>query len=424
MIPINEYQSRRAAFRSMMDDNSFALLFSGVPKKCSADEDYPFEVNRNFYYLTGIDQADSTLLMIKCDGEEREYLLISPFDPVKEKWYGRRLTPEEASAKSGIRNILMNTALSSRVETTLTGNFSDFPAIKKVYLDLEKEQKLAEGTYVEDYRKSLEVLCENLTVIDAYPLIVSQRMVKSPNEVAELRDAIEATKVGIASAMAKIRPGAYEYEVANEFHRVINDCSGYQGTAFPTILASGVHTTCLHYPTPVARIADGDVVLMDLGSRNGYYCADVSRTVPANGKFSDLQRSIYSIVLGANKAVANFVRPGRTIKEVQSFTIEYLASECMAKRLIQKKEDISNYYFHGVSHHIGLDTHDPGDAEKSKPLVPGNIISDEPGLYFKELGIGVRIEDDLLVTEDGCEVLTKDIIKEIAEIEAFYQRGR
>ena len=102
MIPVNEYQSRRAALRSMMDDGSFALIFSGVPKKCSADEDYPFEVNRNFYYLTGIDQADSALLMIKCDGEEREYLLISPFDPVKEKWYGKRLTPEEASAKSGV----------------------------------------------------------------------------------------------------------------------------------------------------------------------------------------------------------------------------------------------------------------------------------------------------------------------------------
>ncbi len=423
MIPINEYQSRRAALRSLMDDNSFALLFSGVPKKCSADEDYPFEVNRNFYYLTGIDQADSALLMIKCDGEEREYLLISPFDPVKEKWYGKRLTPEEASAKSGIRNILMNTALSSRVETTLTGNFSDFPPIKKVYLDLEKEQKLAEGTYIEDYRKSLEVLCENLAVMDAYGLIVSLRMVKSPAEIAELRVAIEATKVGIASAMARIRPGAYEYEVANEFHRVINDCSGYQGTAFPTILASGVHATCLHYPTPYERIASGDLVLMDLGSRNGYYCADVSRTVPANGVFTDLQRTIYSIVLGANKAVANFVRPGRTIKEVQSFTVEYLAAECLSKRLIQSKDEISNYYFHGVSHHIGLDTHDPGDPDKSKPLVAGNVISDEPGLYFKELGIGVRIEDDLLLTEDGCEVLTKDIIKEIPDIEAFYKRG-
>ena len=420
MIPVIEYQNRRASFFSKMKDHSAAILFSGVAKKCSADENYPFEVNRNFFYLTGINQEDSILLLIKSDGEEREYLLISPFDPVKEKWYGKKLTTQEATQYSGIRNVLLNSALSSRVESVITGSYSDFPAIHTIYLDLEKEQKVAEDTDIEDYKRSLGVLAANLEVVDAYPLIVAQRMVKSENEVNELRVAIEATKVGIASAMAKIRPGVYEYEVADEFHRVINDCSGYQGTAFSTILASGVHATCLHYPTPFARIEPGNLVLMDLGSRHGFYCADVSRTVPADGVFTTLQRTIYSIVLGANKAVANFARPGRTIKELQSFTIEYLASECLTHRLIQDKEEIKNYYFHGVSHHIGLDTHDPGNRDL--PLVAGNVISDEPGLYFKELGIGVRIEDDLLITEDGCEVLTKDIIKEVEDIEAFYKQ--
>ncbi len=419
MIRSSEYQARRAAFFDAMEDNSFALIFSGYPKKCSADENYPFEVNRNFYYLTGINQEDSVLLLSKCDGEEREALFISPFDPNKEKWYGRKLTPEEASSLSGIRNVLLSTALASRVESLLTGNFSDYPPFDKAYLDLEKENKIAEGTYTEDYQKTLLALRPTLNILDAYPIIVGLRAKKSPAEIEELRAAIDATKDGIASAMAKIKPGVYEYEVANEFHRVINDASGYQGTAFPTILASGVHTTCLHYPTPVDRIKPGDMVLMDLGSRNGFYCADVSRTVPADGIFTDLQRTIYSIVLGANKAVANFARPGRTIAELQSFTIEYLASECLTKRLIQDKEDIKKYYFHGVSHHIGLDTHDPMD--RTKPLEAGNIISDEPGLYFKELGIGVRIEDDLLITEDGAEVLTKDIVKEIEDIESFYK---
>ena len=420
MIPYTEYQSRRASFFSKMEEESLAIIFSGVGKKCSADENYPFEVNRNFFYLTGITQEDSVLLLIKSGGEEREYLLILPFDPVKEKWYGKRLTPTEAGEISGVRNVLLNSALASRVQTAITGEFSDFPALHKVYLDLEKEQKVAEDTDIEDYRKSLELFSTKLEVIDAYPIIVGLRMVKSPNEIEELRVAIEATKVGIASAMAKIKPGVYEYEVANEFHRVINDCSAYQGTAFPTILASGVNTTCLHYPTPFKKIEPGDMVLMDLGSRHGLYCADVSRTVPADGVFTDLQRTIYSIVLGANKAVANFARPGRSIKELQSFTIEYLASECLSHRLIQDKDEIKNYYFHGVSHHIGLDTHDPGSREE--PLVAGNVISNEPGLYFKELGIGVRIEDDLLITKDGCEVLTKDIIKEIPDIEAFYRQ--
>ena len=418
MIPFSEYQSRRKALFSKMADNSFAIIFSGYPKKCSADEAYPFEVNRNFYYLTGIDQEDSILLLYKVEGEEREYLLISPFDPVKEKWYGKKLTTDEAGTISGIRNVLLNTSLNTHIDSALTGSYSDFGAIKTVYLDLEKENKVAEQVYIEDFKKTLEDGYPGIEILDIYGDIVALRMVKSPNEIEELRSAIEATRLGIVAAMAKIAPGKKEYEIADEFHHVINDVSGYQGTAFPTILASGVHTTCLHYPTPHDTIGKGVMVLMDLGSRNNYYCADVSRTVPASGKFSDLQRTIYSIVLACNKAVANYAKPGLTIKDLQAFTVEFLASECLEKGLIKTKEEIRDYYFHGVSHHIGLDTHDPGSRET--PLQAGNVISDEPGLYFKDLGIGVRIEDDLLITEHGAEVLTSSIMKEVEEIERFY----
>ncbi len=419
MIPVSEYQSRRKALLSKMEDNSIAIIFSGYPKKCSADEDYPFEVNRNFYYLTGIAQEDSSLLLYKVEGEEREYLLISPFDPLKEKWYGKKLTVDEASVKSGIRNVLLNTALHARVDAAIRGSYSDFGAIKKVYLDLEKENKVGQETYIEDYQKSLLAAYPDIEIKDACNDIVSLRMVKSENEIGEFRQAIEATRLGIQAAMAKIAPGVKEYEVADQFHHTINDVSGYQGCAFPTILASGVNTTCLHYPTPLATIGKDDVVLMDLGSRHNFYCADVSRTVPANGKFSDLQKTIYSIVLACNKAVANYAKPGLTIRDLQSFTIEFLASECLDKGLIKEKEQIKEYYFHGVSHHIGLDTHDPGSRDL--PLREGNVISDEPGLYFKELGIGVRIEDDLLITKDGAEVLTASIMKEIDDIEGFYR---
>ena len=418
MIPVTEYQNRRLALLCKMEENSIAIIFSGYPKKCSADEDYPFEVNRNFYYLTGIDQEDSILLLYKTDGGENEYLLISPFDPVKEKWYGKKLTVQEASLASGIRNVLLNSAFTTRVDSALTGAYSDYGPIKHVYLDLERENKVAEGTYIEDYKKSLEACYEGIEITDIYKDIVALRMIKSEAEIEELRQAIEATRMGILSAMSKIAPGKREYEIADEFHHVINDVSGYQGTAFPTILASGVHTTCLHYPTPTATIGKNDLVLMDLGSRHNYYCADVSRTVPANGKFNEKQKTIYSIVLACNKAVANYAKPGLTIRDLQSFTIEFLASECLEKGLIQNKEDIKNYYFHGVSHHIGLDTHDPGSRDV--PLAAGNVISNEPGLYFKDLEIGVRIEDDLLITERGAEVLTESIMKEVDEIETFY----
>lgn len=418
MIPVKEYQSRRKALLRKMDDNSMAILFSGYPKKCSADETYNFEVNRNFFYLTGIDQEDSILLLFKIEGEESEYLLVSPFDPVKEKWYGKKLTIEEASAASGVRNVLLNSALATRVNDALAGSFSDYGPITHVYLDLERENKVAEGTYIEDYKKSLETGYPDILISDIYQSITALRMVKSEAEIEELRVAIEATRLGILSAMSKIAPGKREFEIANDFHHVINDISGYQGTAFPTILASGVHTTCLHYPTPTDRIKPGDLVLMDLGSRHNKYCADISRTVPADGKFNELQRKIYSIVLACNKAVAGYAKPGLTIRDLQSFTVEFLASECLEKGLIKEKDEIKNYYFHGVSHHIGLDTHDPGNRDV--PLACGNVISDEPGLYFRELGIGVRIEDDLLITEHGAEVLSSSIMKEIEDIERFY----
>ena len=422
MILTAEFQNRRMKLFAKMEENSAAILFAGVPKVCSADEEYPFEVNRNFYYLTGIEQSDSTLIMLKSGGELREYLFVSPFDPVKEKWYGKRLTTEEASAISGIRNVFINTALPSRVDHLLSNDNGDFEGVKKVYLDLDREIKIADDTFTTDYKKTLEEKYDRIAVADIKQDIFDLRFTKSKAEVEEFRAAITHTQVGITSVMAEVKGGVKEYELADTFLKAINDDSGYQGLAFNTIMASGVHATILHYPSPKATLQKGDLLLMDLGAKHSYYCADVSRTVPIGGKFNDLQRKIYSIVLGCNKAVAAFARPGLSILDLQSFTIEYLSTECVSAGLLEKKEDISQVYFHGVSHHIGLDTHDP--ASREKKLEPGCIISDEPGLYFANLGIGVRIEDDLLITENGAEVLTKDIIKEIDEIEAFYAHVR
>lgn len=419
MIQPSEFAERRQRLFDKMEDGSLLVVFSGVGKKSSADENYPFEVNRNFYYLTGIDQEDSALVLIESEGERKEFLFVSPFDPVKEKWYGRKLTIAEAAEHSGVHNVLLNSALSSKIDSALNAEFYEFGSVEKLYLDFEKEQKLAEDTSIVDYQNSLMAIYPNITIVDAYPLIVSLRMVKSPAEIKELREAIAHTNLGIQTVMAMARPGVKEYELADEFLKVINDDSGYQGTSFPTIMAAGANAACLHYPTPLSTVKNGDMVLMDLGSRHSYYCADITRVVPASGKFSEVQRAVYEIVLGCNKAVANYAKPGLTIKDLQNFTIEYLSSECLEKGFIKKKEDISQYYFHNISHHIGLDTHDPSDREL--PLQPGNVISDEPGLYMADRGLGVRIEDDLLITKNGCEVLSKDIIKETTDIEQFYK---
>lgn len=417
-----EFESRREKLFSMMEDNSLLVLFSGVGKVKSADEDYDFEVNRNFYYLTGIEQEDSVLFMVNAYGERKTFLFISPFDKSKEKWYGKRLTPKEASDISGINNVLENTAFEARLESCLNPEIASYDVLDNVYLDFDREIKIKSEYSVKDLIASLREKYPSLKIKDAYPLVTTLRLRKSPAEIEEFRKAIKITKLGILATINKMIPGAKEYEMADIFFHTINDLNHYHGLSFHTIMASGMHGTVLHYPTPLDTLKDGDLLLMDLGARSGYYCADVSRTFPINGKFTSVQRSLYEIVLEANKLVINLAKPGITVQDLQNATIELLATRLVEKGFLKDKKDIVNVYFHNVSHMIGLDTHDPylspvDRKYKELPLEEGMVISDEPGLYFEDLGIGIRIEDDLLITKDGCEVLTKEILKEPEEIE-------
>ena len=413
-----EYQTRRKRLLDRMEEGSLALVFSGYPKIKSEDEEYPFEANRHFYYLTGIDQQDCVLMLVANAGERKEFLFVPPFDEVKAKWYGKRLSVEEAREISGVRNVLIATALQGRLHTELSGSYSDFGSVDKVYLDLAKENKIGEDLFSKEYADSLLGQYPGLSVYPIQPLMIALRSRKSKAEAEAFRAACDTTNLGIRALMAAIRPGVKEYELADVFAHVINDDNGYNGISFNTIIASGPHACTLHYPRPLGECKDGDLVLCDLGARHEGYCADVSRTFPVSGKFTPTQRKIYDIVLAANEMVAQMAAPGRTIAELQAATKNFLATECVAKGPLTKKEDIDLVYYHGISHHIGLDTHDCSD--RSAPLEEGAIISDEPGLYFSDLGIGVRIEDDLLITKSGCEVLTKDILKDPDALEAFF----
>ena len=419
MISTSELSARRAKTFSSMEDGSIAVLFSGVPKKLSSDAYYPFEVNRNFFYLTGIDEEGCALLLINSEGLHREFLFIPPFDPAKEKWYGKRINIEEARELSGCRNVLFTTSLEARIDSALSGSFGDFGDIKKVYLDLEKELKIGEDNTTEHYRASLLQAYQGIDVFNIYPILVKQRMVKSKQEVDEISQAIEFTRTGMMAVLAQLHPGVKEYELADIFLHAINDESAYQGPSFPPIVASGVHATTLHYPNPIGQVKQGDMVLLQLGARSNHYIADIARTVPASGQFDELQAQIYKIVLGCSDAVAAFAKPGVTIAELNSLASEYLAAEFLSAGLIAKKEDIRNYFFHSVSHHVGLDVHDPVD--RTLPLEEGNVITDEPGFYLKDKGIGVRVKDILVITASGCRMLSSSIIRKTEEIEGFYR---
>jgi Xaa-Pro aminopeptidase len=413
MIDKEEYTLRRNRLFNLLDDNSVTILFSGIGRKKSADENYEFVPNKNFYYLTGIEQENSVLLLIKTDGEKHSYLYVDEKDEKIEKWIGYKLTLNEARNISGVDNVAVRTTFEGKMVAFFESNNSANEKISKFYLDLEPELKIAESRSTLKLKKELE-FSHKVEVADVHNLIGGLRKIKSEAEIELLREAIETTNLGLKHALLGLKAGKYEYNLRNLFEfAVAEDQDSKLG--FASIVASGENATILHYPSQKDTVKKGDLVLFDVGAAKNYYSADISRTYPENGKFNDLQKKIYEIVLNCNKQTAKFMRPGITLNEANEFAKDFLASECVEKGLISSKEEISKVYYHSVSHFLGLDTHDFG--AKDEKLVPGNVVTCEPGLYFKDLKIGVRIEDDVLITEDGSEILSEGIIKDVAAIE-------
>lgn len=410
-----ELESRRRKVFDQMKDNSIAIFFSGVSKIASEDECLPFCVNKNFFYLTNIKQEHSALLLIKGIGERREYLFVDPYSELKEKWTGKRLTVDAASALSDIKNIYTTDNFETILSLALSDDKNQYGDIDCIYLDLSSpEQKLKDDFFMRDLFMKLKIDYMNKEIVDVYPILRDLRMVKSQAEVEAIVKAIEKTSNGISYLVNKVGPGYMEYELADQFE-MYGRSHDRTPLAFSTIIAGGKNATCLHYPTQNDSLKNDDLVLFDLGYAYEGYSADISRTFPVSGKFNPLQRTIYEAVLGCNKAVIAYAKPGLTLKDLQEYATEYLKQQCIKYKLMEPNDDIRNYYYHSVSHHLGLDTHDISLREK--PLEKGNVITVEPGLYFAKYGIGVRIEDDILITLDGAVCLSKNIAKEVDEIE-------
>ena len=413
---MSEFENRRKKVFDQMKDNSVAILFSGVSKIASEDEELPFCVNKNFFYLTGIKQEHSALMLIKGIGEKRVYLFIDQYNELKEKWTGKRLTPEAAALISDIKNVYTSENLETMLSLALSNEKNQYGDIDCIYLDLTSpEQKLKDDFYMKDLSVKLQ-LDFNKDIVDIYPILRDLRMVKSTAEIENLVKAIEKTNNGISYMISKLKPGMQEHELADyfELYGRLNDRSTL---AFSTIVASGKNATCLHYPSQGDVVRENDLILFDLGYNHEEYSADISRTFPVNGKFEGIQAKIYEAVLNCNKAIIQMIKPGLTLKDLQEFATEYLRKQCINSGLMDINDDIRNYYYHSCSHHLGLDTHDISLREK--PLENGNVITVEPGLYFANYGVGVRIEDDVLVSDDGAVVLSKSIAKEMNEVERW-----
>ena len=342
------------------------------------------------------------------------YLFLNKMKILKKKWTGKRLKVEEAKEISGIKNVLFLNVYHSELNLILTKQKTGIEELSTLYLDLEPQNLLDDFKTTADIGQELTLNYPWLKLKDIYRTIILKRMVKSPAEVNEIQEAINKTNMGLKAILKKIRPGLYEYQLSSLFYYTIQDYD-HSELSFPTICASGENATTLHYPFANSLIKDNDLVLFDLGSQNNFYCGDISRTYPASGAFTEQQKEIYKVVLNCNKEIIKAIKPGVTLKELNALASEILAKGLLNLGIIQNESEIKKYYFHSIGHHLGLDTHDPSDRDL--PLVPGNVITDEPGVYIKELGIGIRIEDDILVTEDGSYNLSNSIIKEVNDIE-------
>ena len=415
---MNELEKRRENLFQMMRENSVAVLFSGVSKIASEDETLPFVVNNNFFYLTGITQEHSMLIMVKGLGEKKCYLFIDEYDELKEKWTGRRLTFDEAEQLSGLQNVYSSSNFDNMLDLSLMKEDNQFGAIENLYLDLTPEIKIDESKSTLTFQQEIEAKYPQLSTMDIKPFLTALRMVKSQYEIEQIRDAISATNLGINKLILSLHPGIMEYELADIFE-FFGRGHNRSKLAFNTIVAAGKNATCLHYPTQNCAVRANDLVLFDLGYKSNGYCADISRTFPVSGKFEGKGKLIYEAVLNCNKAVIEYAKAGLTIKDLQDYAKEFLKNECIRLNLLDPNDDVQKVYYHNVSHHLGLDTHDASNREK--PLEEGNVITVEPGLYFADLGIGVRIEDDVLIHENKSEVLSFSIPKEIADIEKLFR---
>lgn len=410
------FEQRRKNYSDKVLDQSLSFFFAGHAPQKSADQHYPFEVNRNFYYLSGIDQEHAVLVIAKGEQQLESYLFIEGYDPVKALWDGAGLSFEEASKISQIKleNIRDISTLDTFVSQLLqVSRRAIFGLIELAYFDLERQSVTQTSTDAMNYQKKLSKLYPALMVKTNQMILAELRTIKDQDEVNMILKAVDITKKALEFTQNHLKPGIKEYEAEAAYNYVLN--MHRTTPSFDTIAASGKNATVLHYVDNADELKDGDLILFDLGVKYEQYASDVSRTYPINGTFTKRQKEVYEVVLEANEKSIALLKPGVSLKEFNEYGKQILIDGAKRLGLIEKDEDIQKYYYHSLGHYLGLDVHDVGNY--AKPIPEGAIITVEPGLYIAEEGIGIRIEDDILVTKDGAVNLTKDILKSVKDIE-------
>ena len=410
MITKDFHASKRKLYSDLLEDGSAGFVFSGGQRGDRGDMMPHFTPYANFYYLTGFTQPKAVLMITKIAGKVREVLFIDHPNEMAKRWLGIFYTKESVKEETGIENV----EYLETFEDSLPF-FSGSGRVQNVYIDIANWEGAFSTNEAQKFAARVHEYNPTLKMHNTFYDLGLMRQVKSPEEIALHRKACDITAKGVENILAHLRPDMYEYEIEAHFDYTLRSMNARH--AFPTIAASEANACCMHYEDNHRKMLDGDMILFDLGAEWGYYAADVSRTFPVNGKFTEQQKELYNVVLAGLDAALAASKPGQPKEELQELSKSVMADELIRLGYIQKPEEISKYYFHGSGHYIGLYAHDVGNNDV--PLEENMMFTLEPGLYFDDLKLGIRIEDTLLVTKDGCEALSGKIPKTVEEIEEF-----
>ncbi|HEY0015049.1 MAG TPA: aminopeptidase P N-terminal domain-containing protein [Longimicrobium sp.] len=432
------FRRRRERFMEGIGDG-VAVLAAAPELVKSRDTDVMYRQNSDFFYLTGFLEPGAVAVLTPHDAGHRFTLFVRPRDPERETWNGRRAGVEGARARFGADAAYDVAELDERLKGLVEpadalwygvradGGAMDARMLKLLAGFRGTRPRAGKGPW--DLR-------------DPAQLLDRMRLIKEPGELALMREAAELAARGHLAAMRAGRPGVGEWEVQALLDQTFRAHSATSGTSFPAIVGSAANATILHYVTNDRRIEEGDLVLVDAGADVGFYCSDITRVFPASGRFTAPQRAVYDVVLRALRAAVAAVRPGAPVTDVHEAARRELVQGMIDLKLLEgepekliEDETFKRFFMHNTSHWLGLDVHDAGPYREPDgtplPLQPGMVLTVEPGLYVPEdaenvpaelRGIGIRLEDDVLVTEDGHEVLTRGVPVDPDEIERICAR--
>lgn len=426
-LPLNPelFVKNRQRFTSQMQKNSIAIFVSNDEVPVNGDAIYHFKQNSDLFWLSGITQEDSMVILFpdNPDPKYREVLVLVRPNELKEKWDGKRLRVNEAQATSGIKTIVWLDSLDGLLQPWI--HLAD-----TIYLDSNENDRKASGVRTRDYRFIDEMK-------KRYPLHIYSRAakimkevrgIKTALEVEVLQKAIDITDTTFRRLLKFIKPGVMEYEIEAEiFHSFLSQRA--TGAAYGSIIASGDRARTLHYVSNNQECKDGELILMDFGAEYGGYCADLTRTIPVNGKFTRRQRTVYNACLHLHDYAKSLLKPGISIIDYTDKVGEEATQQFLKIGLL-KKTDVKNedpesrayrkYLYHGISHHLGIDVHDLGT--RTEPIKAGMVFTVEPGIYIEEEQMGIRIENNVWITKNGNKDLMKNIPITVEEIEAMMKR--